>query len=225
MSTAIAKLAAQLQLDSNAFNATLNAAERRAQQFSNKIDKIGGNATDAAFRRVTDFSARKANIHHIREAAQPLLFQMKGGAAGLAANRLEDFRRDRLVQREFNRQRFGAVGGGIMNARDSLGMAMAGPVGMAAAGGLAVAGGMIASAKIGDPKAFEVFSKAVMDLIGVIGQRAGPIVELWGEQIRLFADLLNTILPSGDEFRTMLEPFMEILRDHLRPRCRKSLPC
>jgi len=76
---------------------------------------------------------------------------------------------------------------------------------------------------IGNPAVFERFQLAVRDLFGVIGQSLAPVLELVTEGVRLFADVLATLLPTGSEvgdslasIREAFSSFADFIRSNMQ---------
>ncbi len=76
-----------------------------------------------------------------------------------------------------------------------------------------VAGGISGFVAAAAPGAMERFQLAVRDVAGVIGQRLAPVLEVITGIVRLFGDVLQTILPSGNEFADILKPVSALLVD------------
>jgi hypothetical protein len=64
-------------------------------------------------------------------------------------------------------------------------------------------------AGIASPGQFQMFSRALLDVQGVIGQSFLPVLELMREGIRLFGDVLANILPNSEEVRGALSGLRE----------------
>lgn len=68
------------------------------------------------------------------------------------------------------------------------------------------------------PAVFKQFQVAIEDVQGVIGQRFVPVLEVMTDFVRLFGDVLHTILPDIQTMRAMVAPirmFFSALREEL----------
>lgn len=73
-------------------------------------------------------------------------------------------------------------------------------------------------ATVASPVLGERLERAWTDLQAVLGQRTIPILKITIDAVRLFADVMHTILPSGREFERAFAPVQSAiatLRDHL----------
>jgi hypothetical protein len=78
---------------------------------------------------------------------------------------------------------------------------------------------LVSFVQLGAPAVFENWNMALRDTIGVIGQSFTPVLKLMTEGIRLFADILATILPNMGEVDAALASVKEAwaeVRDALR---------
>ncbi len=64
-----------------------------------------------------------------------------------------------------------------------------------------------------NPASFRLFEHAVDDSQAVIGQRFVPVLELMTDGVRLFADVLTTILPDVDDVRASLSDLRGLMMD------------
>ena len=72
------------------------------------------------------------------------------------------------------------------------------------------------------PATFTMFQHAVDDAQAVIGQRFVPVLELMTDGVRLFADVLTTLLPTGEQVRGVIGSIRKTF-DDLDPGLRGSL--
>jgi hypothetical protein len=86
-------------------------------------------------------------------------------------------------------------------------------VGTVGSGWLAAGKGIESFVAKANPGAVQRFTFALEDTQAVIGQRLAPVLEVITQGIRLFADVINTILPSGEEFAQLLQPVTDLLND------------
>lgn len=63
------------------------------------------------------------------------------------------------------------------------------------------------------PGQFRMWTMALEDVQGIIGQTFLPILELMRDGVRLFGDVLANILPSFSEMREVMAPLREAFRD------------
>lgn len=63
------------------------------------------------------------------------------------------------------------------------------------------------------PATFTLFQHAVEDSQAVIGQRFVPVLELMTDGVRLFGDVLTTLLPTGDEVREALSDVKAVMSE------------
>jgi hypothetical protein len=64
-----------------------------------------------------------------------------------------------------------------------------------------------------NPATFTLFQHAVEDVQGVIGQRFLPVLELMTEGVRLVGDVLQTILPTGEQVRVAIGNIRSLFGD------------
>lgn len=92
-----------------------------------------------------------------------------------------------------------------------------GAIGGAAGIGVGVAGGVLAGgmAAVGtrSPATAERFERAMMDITAVIGDTFAPIMDLATDGLRLFGDVLASILPTAGEMREVLQPLFGSLQE------------
>lgn len=99
-----------------------------------------------------------------------------------------------------------------------------GVAGGAAGIGLGVAGGVLAGglASVGarSPATVERFERAMMDVTAVIGDMFAPVMDLATDGVRLFGDVLASILPTAGEMREVIQPLfgtLQEMRESLAP--------
>lgn len=93
--------------------------------------------------------------------------------------------------------------GGILGSGISGGMLLGG-----AAAGLAAG---IATVGARSPATMEKFERALLDVTAVIGETFTPVLEIVTDGVRLFGDILLSILPDAKEMREALKPISELL--------------
>jgi hypothetical protein len=80
--------------------------------------------------------------------------------------------------------------------------------------------GMARFVALASPGTMTLFNLAVRDTAATLGQTLQPVMELATKGLRLFGDILMTILPGAGEMKDALEPvadFLNVLRDALAP--------
>jgi hypothetical protein len=89
---------------------------------------------------------------------------------------------------------------------------MAGPAGAAigAISGLVTAIAQLAA--IANPGLFEIFTNALQDIQGVLGQTLMPIFEAFIPIVQQFGDAVATLMPDIEQVREAIKPFVEVLQ-------------
>jgi hypothetical protein len=109
----------------------------------------------------------------------------------------------------------GGRGGGLIGGllgEAGLG-ALAGPVGAMVAAAAAATAAVRGVVALASPGTAERFDLALKDATAVVGQALTPVLEQATSIVRLFGDILATILPSAAEFREALAPISDFLND------------
>jgi hypothetical protein len=105
-----------------------------------------------------------------------------------------------------------AKGGGA-----AVGGAVSGAMAAAGLGGLATVGGAIAAGihgvSVGAPVVFERFTRTLLDISAVIGRSVAPVLETFTQLLRLFGDVLLTVLPSQKEMNEIMKPARDIINE------------
>lgn len=95
------------------------------------------------------------------------------------------------------------------------GLSMAGPYGQAAAGMISAFEMATDTIKqfvsVANPQVMEQFDLAVRDISGVIGQSLTPVIEAAIPWVRMFGDLLASIIPDAKAFNDALKPLQNAL--------------
>jgi hypothetical protein len=68
-----------------------------------------------------------------------------------------------------------------------------------------ITGSLVSMAAVASPGAFKIWTMALEDVQGVIGQTFTPVLQIMTEGVRLFGDVLATVLPSMDEMTAILD--------------------
>lgn len=76
-----------------------------------------------------------------------------------------------------------------------------------------ITGSLTSMAGVASPGQARMFQMVVEDIQGVIGERFLPVLELMRDGMRLFGDVLQNLLPSGREVRSVLSGLREVLAE------------
>jgi hypothetical protein len=76
---------------------------------------------------------------------------------------------------------------------------------------------------IAQPGTFKLFTNALEDVAGVIGHTLAPVLRVFTQAVRLFGDVLATLLPSQSQMNALMQPFSELL-DALRETLQELVP-
>jgi hypothetical protein len=115
----------------------------------------------------------------------------------------------------------GAAAGGAGEAA-GLGSVL-GPIGAGlgvVAGGIAAIAGAVAVAQ---PGTFKLFTQSLEDIAGVIGHTLAPVLKVVTQGVRLFGDILASILPSKAQMNELMAPFKQLM-DELRGLFQELIP-
>jgi len=99
-----------------------------------------------------------------------------------------------------------AAGGG--GAGGGLG-AILGGIGLPA---LSVAGG-IGAVGVGAPGVMAKFTRTLADIAGVIGQTLAPVLDTFTQALRLFGDVLASLLPDQQTMNELMEPVRDMIKE------------
>jgi hypothetical protein len=78
---------------------------------------------------------------------------------------------------------------------------------------------LVSMVQVASPGAFKLWTMALEDVQGVIGQSFTPVLEMMTEGVGLFGDVLATVLPNMDEMNEILNvirPAFEDLKNELK---------
>lgn len=117
--------------------------------------------------------------------------------------------RAKLVEKEQKRQGVSGGKGGGRGREDE--DEQSGKVSAALDTAGSAIGATVEKSGVASPALLKQFSMAMEDISGVLGQALLPIMPLIVEGVRLFGDILATILPSTEEAREALAPLTDAI--------------